>query len=830
MSRKNTPAVPQDPHAAREAERYENPVPSREMILATLDELGKPLTHPQLAHHFEIFDAEREEALRRRLIAMSRDGQLRSDRRGAYQPLHDEELIRGRVQGHKDGFGFLAPDEGGQDLILPSRQMRLLFDGDIACVRIGGYDHKGRREGIVVRVEERRYTHLVGRYREEDGIGYVMPDNPRITQEILVTQDGMEAQPDQFVTVEITEYPSHRGLATGRIVEVLGDYMAPGMEIDIALRNYDIPDFWPAAVEAEIARLSPEVDEDAKREPGRVDIRDLPLITIDGEDAKDFDDAVFAEKRKGGGFRLVVAIADVSYYVRPDTALDTEAKARGNSVYFPGFVVPMLPEILSNGLCSLNPHVDRLCMVCDMNFSAAGRMTGSKFYAAVMHSQARTTYTQVSQYLEHADSAEAAALRKRWPEPAQKSLKVLYELFGVLRAVREQRGALDFDSGETRIIFGQDRKIERIVPVTRNKAHMLIEEMMLAANVASAAYVLKAKMPALFRNHEGPQNEKLIKLRSFLQALGLRFTAAPKPKPADFLAVINQIAERPDRHVIQTMLLRSLSQAVYSPDNLGHFGLAYEAYSHFTSPIRRYPDLLLHRAIKSVLAGESETTALQRVSRALKGALGGKVEPLPGQVQMMALGEHCSMTERRADEATRDVMAWLKCEYMQDRIGEEFDGVISAVTSFGFFVELKDVYVEGLVHISQLKDDYYSFDATFHRLEGERTRRRYGIGEPVRIRVAAVNLDERKMDFELLAGGATGKRSMRERLRDGEIPGRDESARDGKAGGRSAKAGSGKPAGGGKQGGGRGGPSGDGGAPAGDKPAGKPRRPRTRKR
>ncbi|MEL0027833.1 MAG: ribonuclease R, partial [Perlucidibaca sp.] len=599
MSQKNTPRTPQDPHAAREAERYENPIPSRELILSTLDELGRPLTHPQLAHHFGLFDLDREEALRRRLIAMSRDGQLRSDRRGAYQPLHDDELIRGRVQGHKDGFGFLIPDEGGQDLILPSRQMRLLFDGDIACVRVGGYDHKGRREGIVVRVEQRRYTHLVGRYREEEGVAYVTPDNPRISQEIVVVPGGVTAQPDQFVSIELVEYPSHRGLATGRIVEVLGDFMAPGMEIDIALRNYEIPHDWPSAVEDEIGGLSPEVDEDAKREPGRVDLRALPLMTIDGEDAKDFDDAVYAEKRKGGGYRLVVAIADVSHYVRPGTALDTEAKARGNSVYFPGFVVPMLPEILSNGLCSLNPHVDRLCMVCDMTFSAAGRMTGSTFYPAVMHSQARTTYTQVSQFLEHPDSREAAVLGERWSPAVQKSLHTLFDLFKVLRSVREQRGALDFDSGETRIIFGADRKIERIVPVTRNQAHMLIEEMMLAANVASAAYVLKAKMPALFRNHEGPKNEKLIKLRGYLQALGLRFTGAPRPKPADFLAVINQIGERPDKHIIETMLLRSLSQAVYSPDNLGHFGLAYEAYSHFTSPIRRYPDLLLHRAIRA---------------------------------------------------------------------------------------------------------------------------------------------------------------------------------------------------------------------------------------
>lgn len=774
---KTTPA--DDPYADREAERYDNPVASRELILATLEELGKPLTHPQLAKHFGFFDDERVEALRRRLIAMSRDGQLQSDRRGSYQPLSEDELIRGRVQGHKDGFGFLIPDDGGADLVLSSRQMRLLFDGDIAMVRVAGYDHKGRREANVARVETRRYKHVIGRYREEDDVAYVQPDNPRLTQDILVHPGPVGATQDQFVSIEITEYPTGRSLACGKIVEVLGDFMAPGMEIDIALRNYDIPHVWPSKVEAEVATLSPEVDEASKSELGRVDIRDLPLMTIDGEDAKDFDDAVYAEKRRGGGFRLLVAIADVSHYVRPDTALDTEAKARGNSVYFPGHVVPMLPEILSNGLCSLNPQVDRLCMVCDMTFTAAGKMSGSKFYSAVMHSQARTTYNQVSDFLERPDGKPAQALGARWPAAVQGSLQTLYELFKVLRSVREERGALDFDSGETRILFGADRKIERIVPVTRNQAHMLIEEMMLAANVATAKYVLKAKMPALFRNHEGPKNEKLNKLRATMQALGLRFTASTQPKPADFLALIKQIGDRPDKHIIETMLLRSLSQAVYAPDNIGHFGLAYEAYTHFTSPIRRYPDLLIHRAIRAIIAGESETTLRQRMSRAVKGALGGKVEPLPGEVQMVSLGEHCSMTERRADEATRDVMAWLKCEYMQDRVGEDFDGVISAVTAFGIFVELKDVYVEGLVHISQLRDDYYQFDSTFHRLVGERTGKRFAIGESVRIKVAAVNLDERKMDFELLTGGVTGKRSLRDRLREGDLPDAPKGARKG---------------------------------------------------
>lgn len=744
--------ISQDPHAAREAERYDNPVASREMILQTLQELGRPLTREQLAQHFGLFDPEREEALRRRLIAMSRDGQLISNRRGAYQPITETELLRGRVQANKDGYGYFIPDDGSEDLILSSREMRQLFDGDIIQVRVSGFDHKGRREAAVVKVEVRRYQHLVGRYREDNGLGYLLPDNPRITQELVVQPGGLSASPDQFVVLEITQYPTARELGMGKIIEVLGDFMAPGMEIDIALRNYDIPHVWPAAVQAEASQLSPVVDEQDKCSPGRQDIRHLPLITIDGEDAKDFDDAVFAQRRRGGGYRLVVAIADVSHYVRPDSALDTEARARGNSVYFPGFVVPMLPEVLSNGLCSLNPHVDRLCMVCDMTFSRAGRMTSHSFYPGVMHSQARTTYTQVAQFLEQPESSEALALAERWSTPVQESIYVLYELYTLLRKVREARGALDFDSGETRIIFSEDRKIERIVPVVRNNAHKLIEEMMLAANVATAEFVLQAKVPALYRNHEGPRNEKLLRLRDTLAAMGLRFSASAKPRPADFFEVIQQIATRPDKHVIETLLLRSLSQAVYAPENLGHFGLAYEAYTHFTSPIRRYPDLLIHRAVKAALLQGNQERA-----------------PAP-DVGMMAHGEHCSMTERRADEATRDVMAWLKCEYMQDHIGDSFDGVIAAVTPFGFFVELKEVYVEGLVHVSQLRDDYYQFDSAFHRLVGERTGRRYAIGEPVRVKVASVNLDERKIDFDLISGGSVGKRSLRERLRQGEIP------------------------------------------------------------
>ena len=759
-----------------------------------------------MAAHFQLFDEVREEALRRRLGAMVRDGQIEANRRGAYSPLTEGALIKGRVSGHPDGFGFLIPEDGSADLLLTSREMRRVFHGDIVQAREAGYDHKGRREGQIVRVVEKRMKTLVGRYHEEAGTAYVIPDNPRVTQEVQITGHDLTPAAGQFVSVEIIDYPSHRSTATGRITEILGDYLAPGMEIDIAIRNFDIPHVWPSEVEREAARLDPQVQEADKE--GRVDLRALPLVTIDGEDARDFDDAVYCEKRRGG-FRLIVAIADVSHYVRTGSALDEEALKRGNSVYFPQQVVPMLPEALSNGLCSLNPHVDRLCMVCDMNISTAGRVTDYRFYEGVMHSQARLTYTKVSDMLEHPES-EAGKMVLLDHADVVAPVQRLHELFKVLRAIREKRGALDFDSNETRIIFSAERKIEKIVPVTRNKAHMLIEECMLAANVCAADYVAKNKLPALYRNHEGPRDEKLSKLRNYLGALGIAFTAGKKPQPADFQVVLEKIKDRPDAHVIQTMLLRSLTQAVYAPENLGHFGLAYEAYGHFTSPIRRYPDLLLHRAIRAKLRGE----------RTIMQAIGAGISRMRGQPQakkpasdapdmgkMLALGEHCSMTERRADEATRDVMAWLKCEYMREHVGGEFDGVIAGVTTFGIFVELTDIYVEGLVHISNLKGDYYEFDATMQKLVGSKSGVQFALGNSVRIKVAAVNMDSRKMDFDLVDGGSrhrkagekktaadandtlkgkgssrtAGAKSERERLRAGDIPGKQSDTGGGRA-------------------------------------------------
>ena len=739
-----------DPEAAREAEKYENPIPSRELILQHLAERGSPAAREQLVEEFGLTTEDQIEALRRRLRAMERDGQLIYTRRGTYAPVDKLDLILGRISGHRDGFGFLIPDDGTEDLFLSPAQMRLVFDGDRALARVSGVDRRGRREGVLVEVISRAHESIVGRYFEEGGIGFVTPDNPKIQQEVLVTPGRSgNAKIGQFVEVKITHWPTPRFQPQGDIVEVIGNYMAPGMEIDVALRSYDIPHVWPEAVIKEARKLKPDVEEKDKEK--RIDLRHLPFVTIDGEDARDFDDAVYCEslgklRLFSGGWRLYVAIADVSSYVRLGSALDAEAQVRGNSVYFPERVVPMLPEELSNGLCSLNPHVDRLAMVCEMTINKSGQMVDYQFYEAVIHSHARLTYNKVSSMLEHARTREGKALRDEYSDVVP-HLKQLYALYKVLLAARHSRGAIDFETQETRIIFGSERKIAEIRPTVRNDAHKLIEECMLAANVATAEFLKKHEIPALYRVHDGPPPERLEKLRAFLGELGLSLHKGKDgPTPKDYQSLLAQIADRPDFHLIQTVMLRSLSQAVYSADNHGHFGLNYEAYTHFTSPIRRYPDLLTHRAIRSVIRSRQDTPHVKRA-----GAMSipkARIYPYDENT-LEQLGEQCSMSERRADEATRDVVNWLKCEYMKDRVGESFPGVITAVTGFGLFIELTDIYVEGLVHVSALPGDYYHFDPVHHRLSGERTGRTFRLGDTVEVRVMRVDLDERKIDFEM---------------------------------------------------------------------------------
>ncbi|WP_442497179.1 ribonuclease R [Methylobacter sp. sgz302048] len=729
-----------DPYAQREAEKYENPIPSRELILQLIEEVGRPLRRKEIARAFSLAGEDQLEALRRRLRAMERDGQLIFNRAQQYCLVNSRDLIAGRIIGHPDGFGFIKPDDGSDDLFLSPREMDQLIHNDRAVVRVSGIDKKGRREGAVVEIIERNTHQVVGRLYKERGFTYVVPDIKNIAQTVLIEKgDAGKAKVGQIVVAEILEQPTKLRQPIGRVIEVLGDHMAPGMEIEMAIRSYELPNQWPDELLKEIKPLKDEVPESAKQ--NRVDLRDIPLVTIDGEDARDFDDAVYCQKTSTG-WKLLVAIADVSHYVQINTALDKEAQNRSTSVYFPERVIPMLPEILSNGLCSLNPDVDRLCMVCELYISQQGKVFRSRFFEAVMRSHARLTYTNVAKILVEGDKKLAKQYKALMPH-----LQELYALYKVMRKSREERGAMDFDTQETRIIFGPNRKIEKIVPVVRNDAHKLIEECMITANMAAARFLNRKKMPKLLRIHDGPTPDKLLSLRSFLGELGLRLGGGSKPTPLDYMHLVDSIQGRPDAHLIQTVLLRSMSQAVYSPELKGHFGLALEAYAHFTSPIRRYPDLLVHRAIRHCLQGKTAENFSYGLS------------------DMEKLGEHCSANERRADDATRDVISWLKCEYMMDKVGEEFPGIISSVTSFGLFIELTEIYVEGLVHISNLAQDYFHFDPTSHQLLGEKTGIRYRLGDSVRVKVVRVDLDEKKIDFELVHKQAALSKPKKRRRR-----------------------------------------------------------------
>jgi ribonuclease R len=711
-----------DPHAEREASKYEQPIPSRELISASIQQYNKPVTYQYLKTHFHLTEENDLEALRRRLRAMVRDGQLAEVDDGHYQIVDEADLIQGRVQTNKDGSGFLIPLDGSPDLFIPVRQANKACDGDIVLARVTSLDRRrGRREAAIVDIVEHAHRRIVGRFFIESGVEFVEPTNKRLMQQIVIPpHEKHSAKTGEVVMVEILSYPTDRTSAVGKIIEIVGDHMAPGMEIGIAIRAHDLPHHWPKAVSTEVSEFKKEVLEKDKKD--RVDVRHLPFVTIDGEDAKDFDDAVYCEKGRWTGWRLYVAIADVSHYVKPGTALDKEALSRGNSVYFPGEVIPMLPHVLSNELCSLKARVDRLCMVCEMKLSTKGELKSYEFYPAVMNSKARLTYNEVGDFLE--------GKPHKVHQDLEPHVKRLHDLYKILHKHRLAAGAISFETTELKIEFGAGRKIKRLVPVTRNDAHRLIEECMLCANIAAAKFLLKKKAPTLYRVHKGAKIERLEDLRAFLKELGLELKGKNAPTPKDYAQVLTKSAGRPDAHLIQTMLLRSMSQAFYTPDNEGHFGLAFPEYAHFTSPIRRYPDLLVHRGIKAVLEKNKKL--------------------LPSHDELVKLGEKCSYTERRADEATREVMSWLKCEYMLDKLGEEFKGVVSSVTNFGLFIELENIFVEGLVHVSNLKNDYYHFDVTKQRLVGEKSGASFCLGDQVHIRVARVDLDERKIDFDLI--------------------------------------------------------------------------------
>jgi ribonuclease R len=724
-----------DPHYQREQEKYAKPVASREHLLEIIQSHGQPLSFKEICNLLSYQDKELQIGVKRRLRAMENAGQIIFNRFKKYAIASKTTRVEGTVIGHRDGYGFLAPDDGSKDLYIPFHEMKRVFHGDkVAALISESADKKGRQEVRIVDMLERRSEQIIGRVFIEYNVATVVPDDARIGHDLIIPPSERQgARHGQMVIVEIIQWPTRHAGPVGQIVEVLGDHMAPGMEIQVALRNHDLPHIWPEAIESEIDKLSDEVEESAK--VNRVDLRHLPLVTIDGEDARDFDDAVYCEVKKSGGWRLWVAIADVSYYVRPGTALDGEAINRGNSVYFPEQVIPMLPEKLSNGLCSLNPHVDRLCMVCEMTISSRGKLSGTKFYPAVMNSHARFTYTQVGAILEG-----DLTLREKHRERVG-DLENLHRLYHALVHARRNRGAIEFETEETRFIFNAQRKIAAIEPVIRNDAHKIIEECMILANVATAKFVEKHQAAGLFRIHDKPNEEKYNNFVSYLAELGITIPHRTEPEPRDYGEILEKVDGRPDFELIQTMLLRSMKQAVYSNDNIGHFGLALEQYSHFTSPIRRYPDLVIHRVIKALLEQQDNSEVNQGFY-------------LYSPEQVMELGEHCSMTERRADEATRDVADWLKCEFMQDHVGDEFTGVISTVTNFGFFVRLQDIHIEGLVHISSLGQDYYNFDEKRMRLIGEKTRKKYHVGDLLKVKVAAVNLDEKKIDLTLAGADA----------------------------------------------------------------------------
>jgi len=653
-------------------------------------------------------------------------------------------------------------DDGSPDIFLPPNEMRAVLHRDRVKARIVRFDRKGRPEGRVVEILERSQQPIIGRLLQESGVWLVAPEDKRYGQDVLINKGATaNATVGQVVVVELTEPPSLYGQPVGRVKEVLGEVDDPGMEIEIAVRKYGVPHEFSDACLGMARGLPDKVRAQDKK--GRVDLTDVPLVTIDGEDARDFDDAVYCEPAKvgkGKGWRLLVAIADVSSYVETGSAIDVDAYDRATSVYFPRRVIPMLPEKLSNGLCSLNPDVERLCMVCDMMINASGDVEAYQFYPAVMFSHARFTYTEVAAILSNTRGPEAAKRKERIDD-----LLNLHDVYGALLKARRVRGAVDFETTETQIVCDDSGRIDKIVPRVRNDAHKLIEEAMLAANVCSADFILQSKHPGLFRVHEGPTPEKIDLLRGYLKATGVGMTVGDNPKPAEFQAIAEATKERPDAQQIHSMLLRSMSQAVYTPDNNGHFGLAFEAYTHFTSPIRRYPDLLVHRVIKAILfkrkyqlptlptPGEAHAKLARRLAsrvREPENKLEQKTKPTPDQQAWEAAGLHCSANERRADEASRDVEAWLKCKYMREHLGEEYSGVVTAATGFGLFVTLDAMYVEGLVHITELGGEYFRFDEMRQELRGERTGIRYGIGSRVRIQVSRVDLDGRKIDFRLV--------------------------------------------------------------------------------
>ena len=706
--------------AKRKKKPYKHPIPSRNELLEHLEAAGRPQKAERILKAFDLRGQRMRSLLIDRLYDMVRAGQIIENRRGEFCLMAKLELVTGVVSGHRDGFGFVRRDDGGDDIYLSAREMRSVFDGDRVAVKVIGTDRRGKPEGDLVEVLERGLREIAGQYIRERGIGLVIPDNPKVSHRILVAKGQTGgAKPGQVVVVQILDYPSKIEQATGRIVRVIGDPHDKGIATEIAIHSHGIPTEWPKAVLEEIRHYGKTGPSAAKK--GRVDLRDIDLVTIDGADARDFDDAVYCEP-SGKGWRLLVAIADVGHYVSQDSALDKQAIVRGTSVYFPDRVVPMLPEVLSNGLCSLNPKVDRLCLVCDMRVNEDGKVTRSEFVEAVMRSKARFTYGQVGAFLE-------GRTTKDIPKSLHKLLRNLHAVYKGFATARQRRGALELDLPQTKFRLGESGEIQSIEVVERNDAHRLIEECMIAANVQAAKFLRRHRIHGLYRVHAKPDPDKFEELRQYLVSLGLKVPHPQHVEPRQFNSLLRQVRGRPDSAAISMAMLRSLTHAEYTPANIGHFGLSLDAYAHFTSPIRRYPDLLVHRAIRHIIRGGKP------------GKFGYD------QPTMERLGAVTSAHERRAEDATRDVEAWLKCEYMEAHLGDEFEGVITSVTNFGLFVQLRELLVDGLVHVTSLANDYYHYEPGSQQLVGERTGRRYKLGESMRVQVQRVDLETRRIDF-----------------------------------------------------------------------------------
>jgi ribonuclease R len=718
----------EDPNLELEKSRYADPIASRELLLKHLTEASEPVTAARLAKRLGLNSDSQREALSKRLAAMVRDGQALQSAEG-YTTAAEAERVVGRVRGRASGEVLVMPEDGSAPLALARADTRTLMHNDRIEVRAVGTNDRGRRLARLIRRVGDSPARIGGTWHTAPGHGRVTPEDPAHWYSVEVAlKDRLGAQDDDAVIVEITKRPLGEASAQGRVVEVLRNQRPADLAARFAIARHDLPQEFSESVLRAADRIGTVVREADRAH--REDLRALPLVTIDGEDARDFDDAVFAETARGGGWRLLVAIADVSHYVRFGSDLDTEARARATSVYFPDRVLPMLPEQLSNHLCSLMPRVERLAFVCDMHVSKHGRLGKTRFYEAVIRSHARLTYDQAWGYLKDPAASTDGALSP----PIRTSLQTLYSVYQALKVARDARGALDFRGGEVKARIGADGKIEGFYAVMRNDAHRLIEECMIAANVEAAVALRLAKAASLYRVHGQPEDKRVTELQKVLNALQVGAAFSDKPTPREFRQLVERLGARPDGILLEGLVIRSLAQAVYQQTNIGHFGLALEEYAHFTSPIRRYPDLLVHRAIKAAVLPHSASGHKYSTS------------------ELQALGQESSQRERRADDASRDVMSYLRCLYLQPRVGESFDATISSALEFGLFVQLKEMPIDGLVHISAIPGDYWELESGGMGLVGQRTGRRWQLGDAVRVRLSRVDLAQRQIDFELLDG------------------------------------------------------------------------------